>query len=73
MQTCGLCGTSFQFGTGKYEGKHIPRYNLTVCLTCWQGNRDGWAPSLEARVIEHLKNEGIKIPERNAAGALPRG
>lgn len=72
MQTCDLCGTSFQFGTGIYDGKHIARYQLTVCRGCWEGNQDGWTSWLEAKLIEHLQAKGIKIPERNATGWLPR-
>lgn len=72
MQTCGLCGTSFQFGTGVYDGKHIARYQLTVCRGCWEGNHDGWAKWLETKLVAHLNAKGIQIPERNAAGWYPR-
>lgn len=70
---CGICGANFQFGPHRYDGKHISRYNLTVCMGCWQGNHDGWGPSAEGRLLEHLKQEGIAVPPRNAKGWLPRG
>ena len=73
MQTCGLCGQNFQFGIGVYAGKHIARYNLTVCRGCWDANHDGWAPWFEAKLIAHLTAEGIQLPERNAIDLLPRG
>lgn len=72
MMNCGLCGRAFQYGPHRYEGKHIPRYQLTVCEPCWQGNWDGWAPHLEAQIIEHLQARGLPIPPRNENGWLPR-
>lgn len=72
MRRCDLCNKEFQFGPHMYDGKHIPRYQITVCMSCWNGNWDGWAPDLEARLISHLKNKGLPIPERNAKGWLPR-
>lgn len=72
MCSCSLCGRQFQFGPHRYDGKHIPRYQITVCMSCWDGNWDGWAPHLEERLIAHLQQKGIPIPERNAKGWLPR-
>jgi hypothetical protein len=72
MQTCGLCGASFQFGPHVYDGKYITRYQLAVCHGCWRSNHDGWSPSLEAKFIAHLKAKGVPLPERNAKGWFPR-
>lgn len=72
MCSCSLCGNHFQFGPHRYDGKHISRYQITVCMSCWNGNWDGWAPHLEERLIAHLQQKGIPIPERNAKGWLPR-
>ena len=72
MTNCELCGRSFQFGPQVYDGKVIPRYQLTVCMSCWKGNWDGWNPRHEALLIAHSKAEGLPIPERNEKGWLPR-
>jgi hypothetical protein len=72
MFDCGLCGSKFQFGPHVYEGKHIARYQLTVCRACWLGNHDGWGPSAEAAFLAHLKAKGLPTPERNADGWFPR-
>lgn len=72
MIDCQMCGASFQFGPHVYNGRHIARYELTVCDTCWVGNHDGWSPMLESKLLEHLKSKGIAIPECNSAGRYPR-
>ena len=72
MFNCQLCGASFQFGPHVYSGKHIARYDLTVCGACWAGNHDGWSPSLEPKFLEHLKSKGVAVPERNSAGWYSR-
>ena len=32
MTSCELCGKSFRFGPHIYDGKVIPRYEITVCM-----------------------------------------
>jgi hypothetical protein len=72
MLHCDLCNKEFQFGPHKFDGKHIPRYQITVCKPCWDGNWDGWAPHLEKRLISHIEKNGLPVPERNSKGWLPR-
>ena len=72
INTCDICGNDYQFGPHRYEGKTIPCYQLSVCMTCYEGNWDGWAPHLEGKVLEHLKSRGLPIPMRNDSGWLPR-
>jgi len=72
MHPCFMCGSQFQMGEHIYDGKYIRRYDITVCMACWDGNWDGWTPDYETRLIAHLENEGILIPERNEKGWLPR-
>lgn len=69
---CDLCGTEFQFGTSVYNGKHIPRYQINVCLPCYQRSEDGWAPADEEAVTRKLREQGKPIPARNAKGLRPR-
>ena len=70
--TCALCGMTFQFGPGRYDRKHIPGYNLTVCKGCYDGNWDGWAPQWEAKILQHLQEKGLPVPKRNSQDLLPR-
>ena len=73
-QTCffSFCGQSFQMSHGHYDGKFIPRYKISVCRNCYDGNWDGWAPHFEEQLLPHLEANGIDVPERNAKGWLPR-
>jgi len=72
MLRCHFCNNAFQFGPHQYDGVYISRYEVTVCMSCWNGNWDGWAPHLEQRLILHLNRNGLPIPERNSKGWLPR-
>ena len=72
MFTCDLCGGSYQMGRHKYDGKQIPRYKLGVCSMCYEGNWDGWAPHYESKILLHLKEKNLPVPERNDNGLLPR-
>lgn len=72
MMSCELCGKEFQYGPHRYDGQFIRRYQLTVCKTCFSGNRDGWAPHLEEKFLAHLKAKHIPAPARNAEGWFPR-
>lgn len=72
MQRCDLCGSEYQFGPHTYDGKYIERYQLGVCRPCYEGNWDGWAPDYEEKILNHLKNKGLPVPERNSKGWLPR-
>ncbi|WP_339135743.1 MAG: hypothetical protein WGN25_18775 [Candidatus Electrothrix sp. GW3-4] len=70
--TCTICGTKYQMGRHFYNGKHIPRYKLDVCQSCYDSNRDGWHPDFETTLLSHLKENNIPIPERNNEGLYPR-
>ena len=72
MVGCQLCGYSFQFGPHIYNGKHVARYNLTLCSGCYNGSWDGIAPAHEAAFLRHLAAQGLKVPERNVSGWFPR-
>ena len=72
MQVCGICGSQFQFGPHIYDGQHIARYKLTVCRSCFSANYDGWGPMVEATFLDHLKAQGLAVPERNESGWFPR-
>lgn len=71
-QHCDTCGRLFQYGPHRYDGKYIPKYGITVCKTCWDGNWDGWAPHLEDKVTAKLMAAGKALPMRNTKGWLPR-
>ena len=70
MLTCPSCGSEFRYGPQVYEGKHIPRYQVTVCMICYEGNWDGWA-NIDW-LMKHLKSMNLPIPKPNSKGWLPR-
>jgi len=69
---CFICNNQFTMGPHVYDLRHIDRYNIHVCRVCYDGNWDGWAPDYEKRLIKHLEDQGLPIPERNPKGFLPR-
>jgi len=72
MFPCFMCGGQFQMGPHRYDGTTIPRYQVSLCRTCYNANWDGWGPHWEQRLMAHLKATERPIPERNAKGWLPR-
>lgn len=73
VETCRMCGASFEHGPHVYQGREIPRYKLLVCEACYKGNAQGWSRALEPKLIAHLRAASLQIPERNAKGLIPRG
>jgi hypothetical protein len=73
--SCFTCSTEYEMGFGVYEGKRISLYGgIYVCPTCYNGNVEGWNnPAVEEKLINHLKEEGLPVPERNENRLLPRG
>ena len=69
--SCHLCGNSFEHDAHAY-GHFIPRYQMTVCMACWNGNWDGWSRHWEPKLLAHPKAHGLPIPEHNERGLLPR-
>lgn len=72
MFSCFMCGDKFQMGPHTYKGKFISSYKISVCENCYKGNWDGWTLHYEERLLPHLKENGIPIPERNEKGWVPR-
>lgn len=71
---CDMCEASYQHGPHRFEGHSLPLYGkIFACNQCWNGNHDGWAPDLEARLHAHLTRQGLPVPQRNDKGWLPRG
>ncbi|VAV82485.1 hypothetical protein MNBD_DELTA01-33 [hydrothermal vent metagenome] len=72
---CFTCPNEYEMGFGVYEGKCLPLYaDIFVCLTCYNGNFDGWSnPAVVEKLINHLKEKSLPVPERNEKGWLPRG
>jgi hypothetical protein len=61
MRTCFLCTQPFQHGPHVY-GKYIRQWDIEVCSTCYNGNRqDGIVLAQHPHLVEHLNTEGIKI------------
>lgn len=70
--TCPLCGCSFLFTHEHHDGKRMRALGKTVCLTCYDGNWDGWNPQVEEKIIELIEEQGFVVPERNEKGWIPR-
>ena len=72
MQTCDVCGSSYQHGPHVYEGCKLDLYGgIFCCSKCWDANGDGWAPSYEPVLLAILKAKNLPEPKRNANGLLP--
>jgi hypothetical protein len=63
---CFLCGRPFKYGPNVYDGRVIPQWEITVCRTCYNSNRDGLVPQSHPRLIRHLEARGtpIKLNEK---------
>lgn len=72
IEHCQLCGASFRYGPGTYDGKFIPGYKITVCMSCFRSNADGWAPHHEVKLLALLEANEIQPPARNSRGLFPR-
>lgn len=69
---CDICGTQYQMGPNRYDGKYISAYKLNACGTCYRSNHDGWNPGLEEQLREHFQTHGVEEPARNSSGLYPR-
>jgi hypothetical protein len=72
MFDCQVCGKRYQMGPHRYEGRPLSGYGVTVCLSCYEGNHDGWPPYREQGLRAVLEEQGIEEPPRLANGLLPR-
>ncbi len=72
IERCDLCGQGFQYGPVAYCGTYVFAYQVVVCNKCYAASSDGWASTLEEMVTRNLNANGLKIPERNMKGLLPR-
>lgn len=73
IETCRMCGVSFEHGPHVYQGKQIQRYKLLVCEACYKSSADGWNRSMEPKLLEHLRASKLPVPGRNVKGLFPRG
>ena len=72
MIQCFCCQQGFRFGPGRYDGRHVAAYDISVCDACYETNWDGWAPHMDSRLVAHMKAKQRTVPERNSKGWLPR-
>lgn len=59
METCFLCRQAFQFGPGRYDGKYIQAWKISVCRTCHTFNHDGLVPGTFPQLLPHLQSIGV--------------
>ncbi len=69
---CFTCGRMFQMSHGKYHGKTIPAYRISVCNTCYDSNWDGWTDGQADQIEDHLRKNSLPVPERTSENWLPR-
>ena len=72
---CGICDSHFQLGPHKYPGRLLNKNtygDVVVCMICYRANHDGFNPGAEKMLLDHIKRQGLPIPERNKNGLLPR-
>jgi hypothetical protein len=74
MFDCDVCDRPYQHGRHVYEGKPLSAAygHSFVCPICYEGNHDGWHPSLEPAVLALLERKGLPVPPRLPNGLLPR-
>jgi hypothetical protein len=70
MPGCFFCGGKSHFDSRDIV---IGLYEIVVCRGCYEGNWDGWSPSDEKQLIEHMQKIGKPMPPRNSKGWFPRG
>jgi hypothetical protein len=68
MAPCSFRDTPFQMSHHIYRGKHIARYQISVCEGCYAGNWDGWAPHYKALIVRHLEANGLPISGEKREG-----
>ncbi len=69
MVKCFLCDREFEFGHGRYYGRNVPEWDITICRMCDAGNHDGIVLECHPKLRAHLEAKGITI-ELNAKGWL---
>jgi hypothetical protein len=70
-ETCFLSDRPFPFSQGKYYGRWIPAYRLSVCASCLKGNWDGLNRRYESKFEKHLYKNSIFLAHRNNKGLYP--
>ncbi len=70
MIKCFFCETDFQFGSHRYEGRHLRHLQIDVCETYIKANWDGLAPHYEKKLLKHLEEKKLSAPERNEKGLI---
>jgi hypothetical protein len=68
---CYLCSRDFHFGNGRYYGRWISKWEISICQTCLNGNWDGIVlAGPHSKLRKHLEQKGIEIT-LNENGWLP--
>src|SRR5687767_858492 len=70
---CDVCGVMKRGGPEIFELFKNQTYDIFVCATCHDCNRDGWAPHLEDKVRARLQAANQPLPPRLPNALLPVG
>lgn len=72
---CFLCEQSFAYGQGRYDGRPVPGWGVSICSRCEDRGHDGLMPHQHPRLLAHFADQGI-TPRRSEDGFIlipPRG
>ena len=61
FEACFLCRQAFEFGSHAYEGMKIPAWDMVVCTSCYESNRDGIVAEAFPHLIPYLKSRGVEV------------
>ena len=70
---CDVCGVMKRAGPTIFELFKNQTYDIFVCATCRDSNRDGWAPHLEDKVLARRRAANQPSPPRLDNALLPLG
>jgi hypothetical protein len=70
---CDVCAVMKRAGPAIFELFKNQTYDIFVCATCRDSNRDGWAPHLEDKVLARLQAANQPVPPRLPNALLPLG
>jgi hypothetical protein len=70
---CDVCGVMKRAGPTIFELFRNQTYDIFVCATCRDANRDGWAPHLEGKVLARRRAANQPSPPRLPNALLPPG
>jgi len=73
MANCFICNEAFEFGNGKYYGRVIANYKISICESCYSCSHDGYSPEHTKKLLAWFEDNNIPSPKLNDKSLIPRG